>query len=127
MGKKEMTARLLKALDNRYVHVLGHPTGRLISRRPPYAFDFDKIVDAARERHVALEINSQPSRLDLQDAHIRTVVDHKGILCITTDSHSPEQLSFMTYGLGQARRGWAEKKHIINARPWKTFSSFLKR
>lgn len=127
MSEKEMTKRLLTALDNRYLHVLGHPSGRLINQRSPYAFDVQKVIEKAGERGVALEINSFPSRLDLRDAHVRIVVEQKGRLCITTDSHAPDHLRFIPYGIGQARRGWAEKKHVINARPWKQFERFLAR
>jgi DNA polymerase (family 10) len=124
---QEMTKRLLKVLDNKYLHILAHPTGRLINRREPYPFDFDKVIDKAIERDIALEINSQPSRLDLKDVFIKMVVERGGKLCVNTDSHATQELSFAEYGLGQARRGWATSKNIINTWTWQNMEKFLQR
>ncbi len=126
-SKKEMTDRLLKALDNKYLAILAHPCGRLINQREQYQFDFDKVVEKAIERGVALEINAFPSRLDLHDTLIRSVVERGGKLCINTDSHLADHLSFMQYGLGQARRGWARSQDIINTWTWQKFEKFLSR
>jgi DNA polymerase (family X) len=114
---EEMTARLLKALENPYVKILGHPTGRQILRRDPFNFDLEKVFDAARRAGVVLELNAHPERLDLCDHHVKLARD-KGIkIVISTDAHSPEHLNLMRYGVMTARRGWLEKKHIVNTFP----------
>lgn len=122
-----MTKRILKALDNPYVRVLGHPFGRKIHERESYQFDFNKVLNKALDKNVAFEVNAFPERLDLQDSYIRQVVKAGGTICINTDSHAPSHLDFMEYGLGQARRGWAEEKHVVNAWRWEQFRKFAER
>lgn len=124
-SKKEMTNRILKALDNRHVKILAHPTGRIINKRNPYALDVDKILDACHANNVWPEIDAYPSRLDLNDVNVRTAVDKKLKLVIDTDSHSIDHLEYMKFGVAVARRGWAEKKNIINCLPWKRFEKLL--
>jgi len=114
MPEKEMTARIIKAMQNLNVDIFGHPTGRLIGQREEYQMDFEKILETAKETGTVLEINSSPMRLDLNGFNIRRVKT-KGIkMIINTDSHQKEQMNLMEYGVGQARRGWAEKSDIIN-------------
>ncbi len=125
--KAVMTKRILKALDHPAVRVLGHPSGRLINRREPYQFDFEKIIEKAVKNNIALEINANPDRLDLHDTTVREVVEAGGTLCINTDSHAPDHLQFMEYGIGQARRGWAEEKHVVNTWRWEKFKTFAER
>jgi len=114
MGKKEMTERIVKALENPNVDIFAHPTGRLIGKRDEYQMDFDKILEVAKKTGTILEINSSPKRLDMNGFNVRRA-KAKGVkMIINTDSHQKGQLGLMEYGVGQARRGWAEKEDIIN-------------
>ncbi|MDO8741459.1 MAG: DNA polymerase/3'-5' exonuclease PolX [Candidatus Woesearchaeota archaeon] len=113
--KEEMTNRVVKALKNENVDIFGHPTGRLINEREPYEIDLNEVFDVAKERkNLFLEINASPSRMDLNDANIKLAVSKGLKLAINTDSHSIMQLHYMELGIAAARRGWAEKKDIIN-------------
>ncbi len=115
LGKKEMTERIIKAMNNPYIKVISHPTGRILKRRKEYQLDFDKILRAAKETETALEINAFPLRLDLNDVNIKKAKEAGVKMVINTDSHQINHLKHMELGIGQARRGWAEKKDIINA------------
>ena len=115
MEKNKMTERIIKAIKNPNVDILSHPTGRLIQRRDEYQIDFDKILRVARETKAILEINAFPERLDLNDQNIRRAKETGVKMVINTDSHHIDQLGFIEFGIAQARRGWAEKKDIINA------------
>jgi len=127
MSEKEMTKRIVRALESKYVDILGHPTGRLINQRAPYQVDMDAVLNVAKENEKIVEINAHPERLDLKDVHIRAALE-KGIkLAIGTDSHSVEHLKFINYGIAQARRGWAEKKDIINTLPLKELPKYFKK
>ncbi len=119
--KQEMTQRILKALNNKYVHTLGHPTGRLVNAREPYDLDLAKIFQKAKEQKIALEINASPQRLDLKDSHIKTAKEIGTKFVINTDSHNENHLKFMEFGIAQARRGWLEAKNVINTLPLKKF------
>lgn len=112
----KQTRRLLRALERPHVSILAHPTGRLIGEREPYALDFDRILEAARERGCCLEVNGQPSRLDLDDAHIKAARDHGVMLSIGSDAHSADQLGNLDDGVRQARRGWLRRSDVINTR-----------
>lgn len=114
MPKKEMTDRIIKAMENPNIDIVSHPTGRLINRREEYQLDFDKILETAKRTGTILEINSSPERLDLRDIYIRRAKEFGIKMIINTDSHQKEQLGLMKYGIFQARRGWAEKSDIIN-------------
>jgi DNA polymerase (family 10) len=113
----EMTERLLKALQNPYVRILGHPTGRQILKRDPFSFDLETVFDAARKLGVILELNANPERLDLCDRHVKLARDRGMKVVISTDAHHPEHLKFMRYGVMTARRGWLEKKDVLNTLP----------
>ncbi len=113
----EMTARLLKALENPYVRILGHPTGRLILRRDPFLFDIERVFEKARELGVILELNGNPERLDLSDRHVRLARDKGMKVIISTDAHHPDHFKFMRFGVMTARRGWMEKKGVLNTLP----------
>jgi len=126
MPKKEMTDRLIKAMKNSNIDIISHPTGRLIGRRDEYQLDFDKILDSAKETGTILEINSSPYRLDLNGFNIRRAKERGVKMIINTDSHRKEQLNLMEYGIGQARRGWAEKADIINTLPVEELMDFFK-
>ena len=125
MSKEKMTERMIKAMQNPYVKIISHPTGRLINRRDEYQLDIDKIIETARETGTALEINSFPSRLDLKDTNIRKAIQKGVKLVINTDSHHRDHLLFMRFGIGQARRGWATKEDIINAWPLEKLLEFF--
>ncbi len=126
-ARQDMTKRILKAFENPYVNALAHPTGRLIGKRDPYDFDFEKVAEAAKDRGIALECDAYPTRLDLKDVHIRTAIEIGCRISIDTDSHAVDHLRFMEYGIAQARRGWAEEKDVINSWPLKKLEKFLKR
>jgi DNA polymerase (family X) len=117
LTRGEMTDRLLAAIENPYVQIIAHPTGRIIMRREPYDYDMEKILDAAHKRGVAMECNAYPDRLDLNDVHLRMAKQRGVKVVISTDSHSTTHLEFMKYGVITARRGWTEKKDVINALP----------
>jgi DNA polymerase (family 10) len=111
---EEMTGRLIKALQNPYVRILAHPTGRYVLRREPFNFDLEKVFNAAKSAGVIMEVNANPERLDLCDRHVKLAHD-KGIkVVISTDAHRPDHFQFMRYGVLTARRGWMEKKDVIN-------------
>lgn len=116
LSRDKQTERILRAMDNPYFNILAHPTGRLINEREPYDIDLEKIMRKAKDNNCILEINAQPSRLDLNDIHSRAAKEMGVKLVISTDSHSISQYDFMRYGIGQARRGWIEKKNVINTR-----------
>ncbi|MFH1462692.1 MAG: DNA polymerase/3'-5' exonuclease PolX [bacterium] len=114
MEKENMTERIIRALKNPNIDILSHPTGRILKKRDEYQCDFDKILKAAKEYNVALEINSYPERLDLNDQNIRKAKAAGVKMAINTDSHQKDHLKFMELGVAQAKRGWAEKEDIIN-------------
>lgn len=114
MSGKEMTSRICHALENPYVNILAHPTGRLITRREAYSLDLEKIFKTAKENRVCLEINAHPSRLDLNDLHCRMARDMGALISINSDSHSTEMLGNMQYGVFTARRGWLQNDDVIN-------------
>ena len=117
LPKEKMTARIIKAMKNPYVNLIAHPTGRIIFQRPPFDLDLDKILKAAKQLGIAMEINAFFDRLDLRDTDIRKAVGLGVKLVINTDAHNKNQMHLMEYGVAQARRGWAEKKDILNTWP----------
>ena len=119
MSKNRMTERIIKAMKNPYIKILSHPTGRILKKRDECQIDFGKVLRAAKEFGVVLEINSQPVRLDLNDKNIKRAKEAGVKMVINTDSHHQSHLRFMDLGVAQARRGWAEKKDIINTLPFK--------
>ncbi|MBZ9578706.1 DNA polymerase/3'-5' exonuclease PolX [Patescibacteria group bacterium] len=126
MPKEKMTERIIKAMKNPYIKVISHPTGRILKRRDEYQIDFDKILRAAKEFGVILEINSFPERLDLNDQNVRRAKIAGVKMVINTDSHHKNQMRFIEFGIAQARRGWAEKKDIINTLPLEKLLKFFK-
>ncbi len=113
-SKKEITDRILKAMQNEYIDYLAHPTCRIIGKREPLNLDIEKIIEGAIETETCLEINSFPDRLDLNDLYIKKAKEMGAKFIIGTDSHNVNHLDFMKYGIATARRGWLEKKYIIN-------------
>lgn len=127
LSREKQTERIIRAMDNPYFTILAHPTGRLIGRRPPYDVDMEKIVEAAKERGCFLEVNAQPDRLDLADNYCKMAKDAGVKMVISTDAHSINDLDFMRFGIGQARRGWLEAQDVINTRSLAELKKILKR
>jgi DNA polymerase (family 10) len=118
MDEDEMTKRVLKAIKNPYVKILGHASGRLINQREPYAIDMGEIIDAAIHHKVALEINSQPTRLDLYDYYCKMAKEKGAKFTINSDGHNIAwQINSLNYGISVARRGWLEKEDVLNCMP----------
>ena len=109
-----MTRRILRAIANPHVDIIGHPSGRLLLQRDPYDAEWPEIFRAAARAGVALEVNAYPERLDLNDVLIRSAIQFGAKLAINTDAHAPAQLALLPYGLAMARRGWAEASDVIN-------------
>jgi DNA polymerase (family 10) len=118
LPRAKMTKRIISALENPLVDILGHPTGRLLGKRDPYEVDLDQVLEAALKNDKILELNGSPHRLDLPDIWVRKAKD-KGIkIVISTDSHHTEHLQeWMGYGVSYGRRGWLEKKDVVNTLP----------
>jgi DNA polymerase (family X) len=127
LSREKMTERVLRAMDNPYINIFAHPTGRLINARDPYDIDLERIIRGARERGCFLEINAHPDRLDLSDVHCKMAKDMGLKLAISTDAHSIADLNLMRYGIDQARRGWLEPDDVINTRDLKQLRKLLKR
>ena len=119
----EMTDRLLRALSNKNVSILGHPTGRQLLRRDAYAMDMEAVMDAASRGKVAMELNSYPERLDLNDRHLRMAKERGVKIVINTDSHHTSHMAKIRYGVLQARRAWLTKDDVLNTLP---VAKFLK-
>jgi len=125
MPKEQMTTRIIRAMKNPFVKIISHPTGRLLGKRDEYEIDFNKILQAAKEFKVVLEINASPFRLDLDDKKIKMAKEQGVKMIINSDAHEQGQLRAMRFGVYQARRGWAEKKDIINAKSLKNLLIFF--
>ncbi|MCC7144834.1 MAG: PHP domain-containing protein [Phycisphaeraceae bacterium] len=123
---KKATARLRKAIDNRYVTILGHPTGRLILRRPGLAPDIEELAQAAAQRGIALEINANSYRLDLRDTHARVALEAGCKLAINTDAHGPADLDQLPYGILTARRAGARQDDVVNTLPRDALLKWIK-
>ncbi len=125
MSRKEMTQRILKALAHPKISILGHPTGRKLNLREGYELDWEQIFNFCKRKRKILEINAWPDRLDLPDILVREAVKHGVKLIINTDAHAVEEMSLMEFGVSVARRGWAEKKDILNTLPREELSEWL--
>ncbi len=121
-----MTDRLLKAIANPNTSLIGHPTGRQLLRRDAYPFDFDAVLKAAAKHRVAMELNSYPERLDLNDVHLRMAKQHGVKIVINTDSHHISHMEKLRYGITQARRAWLTKDDILNTLPPQKFARAMK-
>jgi DNA polymerase (family X) len=127
LTKEKQTSRVLKAMDNPFVHGLGHPTGRKIGRREPLNLDMEKLMRAAYERGCFLEINADPHRLDLNDINCKMAKEMGIKLVISTDAHRISELDNLRYGVDTARRGWLEAKDVLNTNSLKAFQKLVKR
>lgn len=127
LPKKEQTKRLLKVIENPYVNILFHPTSRIIQKREPCEFDLDVVFEAAKQNNTLLEIDAAAGRLDLKDDHIRLAKAKGCKFVINSDAHSPGEFEYLTLGIGQARRGWLEKKEVLNTNKLDTFLKLIKK
>ncbi len=114
MREAEMTNRVIRAIENPYVTIIGHPTGRLLGRRPGYAINLEAVIDAAAANRVALEVNAAPSRLDLEPSAVRQARSRGALLSINTDAHAIADIGRGLFGINVARRGWLEKTDVLN-------------
>ncbi|MBW2135082.1 MAG: DNA polymerase/3'-5' exonuclease PolX [Deltaproteobacteria bacterium] len=126
MTREQMTDRIIKAMHNPHVDIIAHPTGRILKKRTEFEIILDQIIKVAQATGTILEINAYPERLDLDDLNILKAKNAGVRLIINTDAHHIDQLRYMRYGIGQARRGWAEKKDIVNAWPVAEMLKMLK-
>jgi len=127
MSMDEMTRRVVKAIRTGFIDIIGHPTGRLLGEREPYLIDLAKVMAEAKKYNTSLELNSYPDRLDLNDSHCMLAKEKGVLVAISTDSHSIHHLGNIEYGIHTARRGWLEKKDVLNARPLDELMKILKK
>jgi len=125
-GREEMTARVLRALENPNTRILGHPTGRLLLRREPFAIDMGTVLKRAAELGVAVEHNAAPERLDLNERDLRLAKELGCTIVISTDAHATDQLRKMTYGVRQLRRAWLGPQDVLNTREPEAFLKGLR-
>jgi DNA polymerase (family X) len=126
MDAAQMTGRLLRALDHPHLHILGHPTGRLIQHRDPYAADMEAVIAKASERGVAIEVNGNPARLDLKAEHVRLALGLGARLVVSADAHSVRELDHLRYAVATARRGGARRQDVLNTVGPSEFARALK-
>lgn len=126
MDEDQMTQRVLRAFDNPYLQILGHPTGRLLNTREPSPMRMEEVLDKAAAKGVALEVNGNPHRLDLKAEHVHMALDRGVKLVVSTDAHSTAELSHLKYSVGTARKGWARKQDVLNTLPAQQFASALR-
>jgi DNA polymerase (family 10) len=126
-AKETMTERVCRALENKYVHVLGHPTGRLIGKRYELEIDLARVFETARKHNVMMELNAHPQRLDLNDGNLRAATKMGLKIAINTDAHRISELDNMRYGVYQARRGWLTPDDVINTYPLKKMMKSIKK
>ena len=125
MSAEEQTKRLITAIENPYSMILAHPTGRLINKRAEMEFDMEKVIEACVQNKVALEINSNPNRLDLTDKYVRIARAKGAKFVINTDAHGTDHPDFMKFGVGIARRGWLTKEEVLNTRSFAGFDTWF--
>lgn len=121
-----MTDRLLKAIENQNTSIIGHPTGRIQLRRDSYQYDMHAVLSAAAKRKVAMELNSYPDRLDLNDIHLRQAKQHGVKIVINTDAHHTSHMEKIRYGVLQARRAWLTNADVLNTLPPEKFARAMK-
>ena len=127
MAKKDMTKRIIRAMENEHVDILFHPTGRLLQKRDAYEVDMEKVIAAAKKTGTVLEANASPQRLDLKDEDIRKAVKAGVKLTINSDAHDKSHFGFLKFGIAQAKRGWAEDGDVVNTKSVDKFLSALKK
>ncbi|MBA3406555.1 MAG: DNA polymerase/3'-5' exonuclease PolX, partial [Solirubrobacterales bacterium] len=127
MSEKEMTARMVAAIEHPLVDVIGHPTGRKIETRAPYALDIERVIEAAARTHTMLEINAAPDRRDLNEIHARAAAAAGVLIVVDSDAHSVRNLALMSYGIATARRAWLTPAQVANTRTWAQLAPLRKR
>lgn len=127
LDRKAMTRRLVRACENPYVHIIGHPTTRLIGKRPGIDADLDEVFAACARTGTALEINAHPDRLDLSDDNILRAKSYGVVFALDSDAHSTRDLDNMRYGVGMAQRGWLTPDDVINTWPLTRLRRFLRK
>jgi DNA polymerase (family 10) len=127
LDEDPQTERVLHAMDNPNFHVWGHPTGRRINERPPLDLDLDRLLEAAEERGIVVELNAQPERLDLSDVYCKRAKELGLKVVIGADAHWTSDLDFLRYGIDQARRGWLEPNDVLNTKPWEDIADVFDR
>ncbi len=127
LSEKKQTERMLRAMEHPLVDVIGHPTGRLLESREPYALDVDRVIAKAVETGTFLEINSNPDRRDLNDVYARAAAEAGVTLLVDSDSHGVETLPNIRYGIATARRAWVTAAGVGNTRPWDELRKLRKR
>lgn len=125
--RKQLTERLRKAMENPYVDIIAHPTGRIIGYREAYDIDVQEIIQIAAQTNTALEINASPERMDLSDIYVKSAREQGVLLAIDSDAHQISALDHMAYGLAIARRGWLEKEHLLNTLSFDKLQARLKK
>jgi DNA polymerase (family X) len=123
----EMTQRMIRAIEHPWIDAIGHPTGRKIQSRAPYALDVDAVIAAALRTGTMLEINAAPDRRDLDDVHARAAAQAGVLLLVDSDAHRVATLPNMRWGIATARRAWLEPEHVANTRSWPEFAALRKR
>ncbi|MEM4368062.1 MAG: DNA polymerase/3'-5' exonuclease PolX, partial [Candidatus Anstonellales archaeon] len=126
-SEEQITERIIRAIDNKYVHSISHPTGRLLNKRSPYKVNISKIIEYASKAGVMLEINAFPERLDLNDINTKYAKEHNVLISIGTDAHHISQMEYMQLGVYVARRGWLEKKNVVNTLSQSDLIKYLKK
>ncbi|MBZ5556856.1 MAG: DNA polymerase/3'-5' exonuclease PolX [Acidobacteriia bacterium] len=127
MERQQMTDRILRAIENPNVDILGHPTGRRLLTRQAYPLDMEAVLDSAKHHRIAVEINCQVERLDLSDAHAQLARERGVPIVISTDAHAIKEFSRLRWGVAVARRAWLEPVHVLNTRPFDAFRAALRR
>ncbi|MGI8779341.1 MAG: DNA polymerase/3'-5' exonuclease PolX [Solirubrobacteraceae bacterium] len=127
MSEADMTARMVAAIEHPYVDVIGHPTGRKIETRGPYALDVERVIEAAARTHTMLEINAAPDRRDLNELHARAAAEAGVLITIDSDAHSVRNLELIRYGIATARRAWLTPAQVANTRSWAELAPLRKR
>ncbi|MDG6907241.1 MAG: DNA polymerase/3'-5' exonuclease PolX [Nitrososphaerota archaeon] len=124
---EKITMRITSAMENEFVDVIAHPTGRLLQERSGYSFDFHKVIERSVETETLLEIDGHPNRFDLSDENAMEALKSVEMLCLDTDSHDPSEMEYMELGVAQARRAWARKENILNTRGYEELLKYLGR
>jgi DNA polymerase (family X) len=127
MGAKAMTDRMVAAIEHPLVDAIGHPTGRKIERRQPYALDIERVIEAAARTGTMVEINASPDRRDLNEVNARAAAAAGVRILINSDAHAPAEFDQHRYGIATARRGWLTAADVANTLPWKEFAPLRKR
>jgi DNA polymerase (family 10) len=127
MGTKQMTERMIAAIEHPLVDAIGHPTGRKIEKRQPYGLDIERVIEAAARTGTMIEINASPDRRDLNDINARAAAAAGVRILIDSDAHSTDEFDVLRYGIATARRGWLTAEQVANTRSWNDFAPLRKR